>query len=56
MLSKTASGKNHWMIYVENVGYMFLGELYKAMYIIENNEYTVSDEEVHAKIQERWRR
>ena len=45
-----------WLIYVENVGYMYLGERYLAMYIIENNEYTVLDEATDAKIQKKWRK
>ena len=34
---------------------MYLGERYKAMYIIENNEYTILDEATDAKSQKKWR-
>ncbi|MCL2681995.1 MAG: hypothetical protein FWE63_00750 [Bacteroidales bacterium] len=57
MLAKRALDTfDRWMIYMENVGYMYLGECYKTMYIIENNEYTILDKDIHTKIQEGWRK
>jgi hypothetical protein len=47
---------DYWKIYIENVGYMNLGEFHNAMYIIENNEYTILNEDIHTKIQKEWRR
>jgi len=57
MLEKNELDKfGDWIIYVENVGYMplYSDGRFKAMNIIENNKYTVLNEEIHAKIQEKW--